>query len=158
MSCDRPASDPVTLTLVVVPGFPLHSLALSVDCLRVANREALATLFDWRIASEYGHAVLSSAGIEMPVDVGIAALAFSPVTLVFAGYEPEQATGVRLTRWLRQQERKGGAVGCVDTGALVLARAGLSPALWRISSRALRAPSAVAMKRTPRVQLAPGAT
>ena len=54
---------PVSVTLVIIPRFPLHALALCVDALRVANREALRTAFIWTIATEDGEPVDSSSGL-----------------------------------------------------------------------------------------------
>lgn len=122
-----PGKAPVSVTIVLVPRFPLHALALCVDALRVANREALRTAFAWTLASERGGAVPSSAGIDVTTELAIDAIGFSPVTIVLAAYDPEHGCTDRLLGWLRRLDRGGGVLGCVDTGALILARAGLLP-------------------------------
>lgn len=123
ISARQPA--PMSVLIVPVGGFALHALALCVDALRVANREALRTVFGWTIASEDSAAVVSSSGIEVPVEIGIEAVEFSPLTVLIASYHPEQACNERLLGWLRRQDRRRASIGCVDTGALILARAGI---------------------------------
>lgn len=117
--------EPVSVTLLLVPRFSLTAMALCVDVLRVANRESLRTAFAWSLATPDGGAVVSSAGIEIAPDLGLEQIDFSPITLVLAAYEPEEACSDALLRWLKRQGRRGGMIGCIDTGALILARAGL---------------------------------
>ncbi len=117
---------PVSVTIVLVPRFPLHALALCVDTLRVANREALRTVFAWTLVSENGAAVTSSAGVEVQAELAIDTIEHAPVTIVLAAYDPQQACSEALLRWLKRMDRRGGSIGCVDTGALLLARAGLT--------------------------------
>ncbi|WP_419905839.1 GlxA family transcriptional regulator [Kiloniella sp.] len=45
--------------------------------------------------------------------------------LLLSSYNPEKALSKALINWLRKQSRTGCLMGCVDTGALILAQAGL---------------------------------
>lgn len=96
-----------------------------MDGLRVANRENVVPAYDWVVASETGRPVASSSGPSIAPERSLADLAVSPVTIVLTAYEPEAACTPTLLAWLRRQDRRGGIIGCVDTAALVLARAGL---------------------------------
>jgi len=116
---------PLPVTLVIAPRFSAISLAICMDGLRVANRLAMAPLYDWIIASDDGAAVACSSGPTVKPHAALADIAVSPVTIVLTAYEPEAACTRDLLAWLRQQDRQGGIIGCVDTAALVLARAGL---------------------------------
>jgi len=116
---------PVSITLVILPEFPLHGLALCVDALRVANRQTMRPAFDWTIATADGRATRSSAGIPVEPQLGLDQIEISPVSIVLAAYDPERAATDALLRWLRRQDRRGGALGCVDTGAWLLATAGV---------------------------------
>ena len=118
--------EPVAVALLPLPRFPLHALALCIDTLRVANREALRTLFTWTLLGERGGPVQASCGLEVPVDRCIDEIDFAPVTIVLAAYDPLLACGQPLLEWLKRQDRRGASIGCVDTGALILARAGVS--------------------------------
>ena len=116
---------PLPVTLVVAPRFSFVALAICMDGLRIANRENVVPAYDWIVAGETGRPVTSSSGPSITPQAGLADLAVSPVTIVLTAYEPEAACTPALLAWLRRQDRRGGIIGCVDTAALVLARAGL---------------------------------
>ncbi len=126
---DPPAADPpkppLAVTLVVAPKFSYLSLAILMDGLRVANRVSLSPAFDWIVADETGAPVPSSSGLAVTPQARLADIAFAPVAIVLTAYEPEAACTPALLNWLRRQDRRGAVIGCVDTGALALARAGL---------------------------------
>ena len=121
----QPEDAPLPVTLVLAPRFSLVSLAICLDGLRVANRESVVPAYDWIIASETGAAVTSSSGPEIAAHAALPDLAVSPVVIVLTAYEPEAACTPGVLAWLRRQDRQGSIIGCVDTAALVLARAGL---------------------------------
>lgn len=116
---------PIPVTLVIAPRFSFVALAICMDGLRVANRENVAPAYDWIVAGETGRPVASSSGPPIAPQAALADIAHSPVTIVLTAYEPEAACTPALLAWLRRQDRLGGIIGCVDTAALVLARAGL---------------------------------
>lgn len=122
---NKVTNPPLPVTLVIAPRFSLLSLAICMDGLRVANRENVVPAYDWFTASETGATVVSSSGLTVEPRAALADLAFSPVTILLTAYEPEAACTPGLMAWLRRQDRHGGTIGCVDTAALVLARAGL---------------------------------
>lgn len=122
---NRDSTSPLAVTLVVARRFSFLSLAIWMDGLRVANRESGVPAYDWIIASETGEPVASSSGPTIAPQAALADLSSSPVTIVLTAYEPEAACTPELLAWLRRQDRQGGIIGCVDTAALVLARAGL---------------------------------
>lgn len=111
------------IDIVLAEGFPLLSLALVSEPLRVANRESLGSAYDWRYLSAAGGVVHSSSGIALPtVPVDDRP---SDAVILLSSYHPETALTPELMRWLRARARKGTLMGCVDTGALVFAEAGL---------------------------------
>lgn len=116
---------PLSVALVIVPNFSLASLALCADGLRVANRESVTPVFDWTVASVDGAPVVSSSGLAIAPHAALAGIAAARVVIVLTAYEPEAACTPPLLAWLRRQDRRGAVIGCVDTAALVLGRAGL---------------------------------
>ncbi|MDJ0957503.1 MAG: helix-turn-helix domain-containing protein [Arenicellales bacterium] len=115
----------IPVTLVVAPMFSYLSLAICIDAFRVANRLTTALTFDWTIAGESGEEVASSSGPGVVPHTTLAAIAIAPVVILLTAYDPESACTPALMTWLRRQDRRGSTIGCVDTGALVLARAGV---------------------------------
>lgn len=113
-----------SIAIVLGEGFPLLSLSLVTEPLRVANRESPHPVFRWRLLSLDGHAPRSSSGHEFPVD-GPLDEAPADVVLVLASYTPERMQTGPFLAWLRRRAKSGAIMGCVDTGALLLAEAGL---------------------------------
>ena len=124
LSAEKTAA-PQAVTLVVTPLFSYLELSIWMDGLRIANRQSALPVYDWIIAAETAAPVPSSSGPTVTPQASLADIAISPVTIVFTAYEPEESHTPRLLSWLRRQDRQGGIIGCVDTAALVLARAGL---------------------------------
>ena len=120
-----PQPRPITISLLLAPRFPLLSLAICTESLRVANRELGTQLFNRQILTLDGAPATSSSGIELGPDAAFADVAFAPVVLLLSSYQPEAAARRDVLAWLRRQDRRGALLGCVDTGAYLLAKAGL---------------------------------
>ncbi len=114
---------PCQIDIVLVDGFPLLSVTLAIEPLRVANRESLGEAYAWRLLSADGGAMRSSSGIELPTDQIDERAA--DVVLLLSSYHPETALSPALINWLKARARIGTLMGCVDTGALIFAEAGL---------------------------------
>ncbi|MDJ1006195.1 MAG: helix-turn-helix domain-containing protein [Paracoccaceae bacterium] len=105
-------------------GFPLLSLAFVTEPLRLANRDAQRPLFSWRILSPDGNRPASSSGRRIDVDGPLDDRPADAVILL-ASYFADKMISSRLVDWLRRRARSGALMGCVDTGALIFAEAGL---------------------------------
>lgn len=114
----------IRISIVLGEGFPLLSLSLVTEPLRVANRESPTPLFDWRLLSVDGNAPRASSGYGLAVD-GPLDEAPCDVVLLLASYTPERMRSRAFLAWLRRRARAGCLMGCVDTGALLFAEAGL---------------------------------
>ena len=118
------ASNSKAILIVIDEGFPLLSLAFVTEPLRLANRESPTPLFSWRVLSPMGQRPRSSSGRGIDID---GALDDQPadVVILLASYFPDQMISDQLFEWLRKRARAGTLMGCVDTGALIFAEAGL---------------------------------
>ena len=67
--------------------------------------------------------MFSSSGIRVDTDALDDNRA--DVVLLLSSYHPEASLAPKLLRWLKSRARAGGMMGCVDTGALIFAEAGL---------------------------------
>ena len=111
------------VALVLTDNFPILSLTLVSEPLRVANRELARADWRWTALSTQGGPLKSSSGIEVPTT----SLGNQPydIVLLISSYAPEKALGTTLLAWLRKQSRMGSMMGCIDTGAMIFAEAGL---------------------------------
>ena len=119
------SSHPITVSLLLAPRFPLLSLAICTESLRVANRELGAAHFGRQILTFDSNPAHSSSGIELAGDAAYGDVHFAPVVILLSSYRPEEASSPDLSAWLRRQDRQGAMLGCIDTGAYLLAKAGL---------------------------------
>lgn len=119
-----PEEADVTVNLWLLPKFSMLTLYCLLEPLRVANRFG-RSLFAWRLLSSDGEPVVASNGVTVDVD---AALAQSPIydnLFVVASYEAELTVAPAQWAALRQVAAHGGLLGALETGAFILARAGL---------------------------------
>ena len=107
----------------LVPGFSALGFVSAMEPLRVANRLAGRTIYSWTLHSADGAPVQASCGLTFGVD---GPLDEDAATLILcAGFEPRRGITPRLTAALRRMERRGAVFGALDTGAYLLAAAGL---------------------------------
>lgn len=109
--------------IVLTQDFPILSLTLVTEPLRVANRELAKAVWQWRMLSIDGGVTASSSGIGLqtdPLDEQA-----SDIVLLLSSYRPETALVKPVLSWLRRKARSGAMMGCVDTGAMIFAEAGL---------------------------------
>jgi len=113
------------IALVMVPQFPLLSLAICTESLRVANRELGRTAFSRTLVSLDGDAVHASSGLPMAAESALADIRFAPIVILLASYRVEEAAAPALLHWLRRQDRRGALLVAVDNAAYLLAEEGL---------------------------------
>lgn len=114
----------VTVNLWLLPKFSMLTLYCLLEPLRVANRFGRA-LFAWRLYSSDGTPVTASNGVTVDVDAALDGAAIFDNLMVVASYEAEATVSSPQWAVLRQVAAHGGLLGALDTGAFILARAGL---------------------------------
>ncbi|WP_426151411.1 GlxA family transcriptional regulator [Pseudomonas sp. DC3000-4b1] len=115
---------PKVFHFLLLPGFSALGFINATEPLRVANRFCPG-LYHWRILSLEGGAVLASNGMSINADAGLETLERGATLFVVAGFEPLKAFSPTLRAWLRRVAAAQGTLGGIDTGAFVLAAAGL---------------------------------
>ena len=111
------------IDIVLTENYPILSLTLLSEPLRIVNRECGEPVWQWRLLSVQGGEVPSSSGISLdthPLDEEP-----TDVVVLLSAYHPEKALVPPLLTWLKRKARTGSIMGCVDTGALIFAEAGL---------------------------------
>ena len=112
-----------TICIHVSQGFPILSLTLVTEPLRITNRELGRERFRWVIVSDEGGMLHASSGI--PVETRPLSDDVPDAAILLASYQPDRSATETTLSWLRRLDRRGCLLGCVDTGALAFARAGL---------------------------------
>ncbi|SEN72700.1 transcriptional regulator, AraC family with amidase-like domain [Gemmobacter aquatilis] len=119
------SQQPLTIALLVLPHCSILEVASTLDPLRAANRHLGHEAFRWRVVSPDGAAVPLTCGIELPSSGPLTAAAGADVLIVIAGYRQSEVATKPLLRDLRRLAPRFAAIGGIDAGGWVLARAGL---------------------------------
>jgi len=121
---------PLNVSLLILPECSMMSVACTIDPMRAANRVARETVFNWQILTLDGGPVELTCGLPVMADAVFDDAPFDDtkppdVLIIIAGYNNEtHATKPFITK-LAKTARRYAAVGGVEAGSWVLARAGL---------------------------------
>jgi transcriptional regulator GlxA family with amidase domain len=116
----------VQILLVVTPSFNLAATTVFIDPFRAANYLEGISRFRWVVASAAGGPCLASNGLSIDTKKleTITTDQFD-IVVVSASWTPETAKTSQLMGALRKWARTGSIMGSLDTGAFILADAGL---------------------------------
>jgi AraC family carnitine catabolism transcriptional activator len=112
--------------LLLIPQFSNLGLALVMEPLVLANWLMQRKLFEWTTLSVDGDPVVGTHGMHVPVDAALSDdMEFSAV-FVIASFEAKRyAKNRKIKNWLRRQAAFGAELAGIETGAEILAAAGL---------------------------------
>ena len=120
-----PSPAPLTLTVLVLPQASILEVASVLDPLRSANRHLGSAKFHWRIVSPDGAPVPLTCGIELPSSGPLSGTPRADALVVIAGFRQSTVATAPLIRDLSRMAPRFSAIGGIDAGTWVLARAGL---------------------------------
>ncbi|MEM7471708.1 MAG: GlxA family transcriptional regulator [Pseudomonadota bacterium] len=117
---------PYDLVILVAPYFNISATTSFADPFRVANYLSGTASFTWRYVSEAGGKVESSSGLTIETEPLSAVTKTRPwLVLISTSWTPERHSSRALKSALTTWKRQGALIGGLDTGAIVLADAGL---------------------------------
>lgn len=109
---------------LLFPGFPMACLTSVIEPLRAANEISGTSLFEWRLLSEDGARVVSSAGIAFDPDGcldNVDALDF----VILLSAPGARFAYPRSASQLRRIDRHGATLGAISGGVFPLVRSGV---------------------------------
>ncbi|MEQ6248065.1 GlxA family transcriptional regulator [Sulfitobacter sp. HNIBRBA3233] len=116
---------PRRFVFVLLNNFSLLCFSTAIESLRIANRMAGRTIYEWKIIGEGGESAACSAGTVFQLDDDLGDLGREDTVLVCSGIDVQDATTKKVLSWLRREARKGLIIGGLCTAAYTLAKAGL---------------------------------
>jgi len=116
---------PLDIAILVLPRASILEVASVLDPLRSANRQMGREAFRWRVVSPDGAAVPLTCGIELPSSGDLKVADGADAMIVISGYGQAEVATRGLIADLRRMAGRFRALGGVDAGPWVLARAGL---------------------------------
>ncbi|WP_323006116.1 GlxA family transcriptional regulator [Pseudorhodobacter sp.] len=120
-----PSPFPLTLAVLVLPQASILEVASTLDPMRSANRHLGTQAYRWRVLSPDGGPVPLTCGIELPASGTLEQAAGADVLVVIAGFKQAEVATRPLIAALRRAAPRFSAIGAIDAGPWVLARAGL---------------------------------
>ncbi|MBL8581292.1 MAG: GlxA family transcriptional regulator [Rhizobiaceae bacterium] len=121
----QPAERPLSLRLLVLSGSSLMCVASAIDPLRAANRVMGEAAFDWRVVTVDGEAAVTTSGLPISSSGRFDPGEKVDAVIVVGGFGTRSEGGAALSSALRRAARSAKAVGGVEAGTWLLARAGL---------------------------------
>lgn len=123
----REESKPVlNLIVIVTPNFNLAATVGFLDPFRASNYLDGSVLFRWTIVSAKGGDIVASNGFKVGTTALREVRTQSPeIVIVSSSWAPEEYNSVPLHGALTRWARAGVTIGALDTGAFILAEAGL---------------------------------
>ncbi len=117
-------NQPQQIHFLLLPEFSVMGFVSAIEPLRVANRFRAGS-YRWQIVSVNGGPVIASNGMSINADTVLPDTRKVATVFVVAGFNPLALYGSPVARWLRSAHRDGARLGAIDTGAFLLAEAGL---------------------------------
>ncbi|MEM9971786.1 MAG: GlxA family transcriptional regulator [Pseudomonadota bacterium] len=122
---DTTGQAPRRFVFVLLDQFTMLCFACAVESLRIANRMAGKTIYDWRVIGEGGENATCSAGIQYQLNGDLEEVSRDETIVLCGGIDVASATTKKLLSWLRRETRRGATAGGLCTAAYSLAKAGL---------------------------------
>ena len=116
---------PKRYVFVLLENFTMLCFSCAIESLRIANRMAGETLYEWVLVGESGTTVTCSAGTEFKLQAGLEDVERDDTVLVCGGVDVQAASSKRVLNWLRREARRGVTIGGLCTAGYTLAKAGL---------------------------------
>lgn len=121
----RPVPTPLQdVHFLLLPEFSVMGFVSAIEPLRVANRFRPDS-YRWHILSLDGGPVVASNGMSINAEAAFGDARDVALVFIVAGFNPLGQYRPALAPWLRRWHRAGAVLGALDTGAFVLAEAGL---------------------------------
>ena len=122
---DDTGAKPRRFVFVLLDNFTMLCFACALESLRIANRMANKTLYEWEIMGEGGDIVHCSAGTSFRLDKDLEEVQRDDTVLLCGGIDVQAATTKKMLNWLRREARRGAMMGGLCTAGYSLAKAGL---------------------------------
>jgi len=116
---------PRRFVFVLLDNFTMLCFSCALESLRIANRMAGRTLYEWTLVGEGGEEVRCSSGTGFKLDGDLTEMIRDDTILVCGGIDVQAASNKKVLNWLRREARRGAIIGGLCTAGYTLAKAGL---------------------------------
>ena len=120
-----PEPNPLRVTVLVFTGASIMCVASAIDPLRAANRIAGETRFEWQLVSASGDPAMTTCGLPLAVAGRFDPVSTTGMLVIIAGFGAARHATPALLSSIRRAARNARAVGGIEAGTWLVARAGL---------------------------------
>ncbi len=117
---------PMSLGILIFPGFPMACLTSCIEPLRAANEISGKDAFRWTVIAEQDGPVRSSAGVSFAPDSTLSQAGDLDLLLLTASPTARFGAPSRANAALRRYQRHSTRLGAISGGVFALARTGLT--------------------------------
>ena len=114
MDIFSPSDTPLTVTVLVLPGSSMMSVACTIDPMRAANRMAHETVFDWSVHTLDGASAVLSCELPLSIDSKFDSAKGGNILIIIAGFDSNYHAGKDAVPRIASAAAKYDAVGGVD--------------------------------------------
>jgi len=125
MSIYSPSDDTLDITVLLLPESSMMVLASVIDPMRAANRLSERQCFTWRIVTTHGMPVSCTCGIRITPDEVLNVDTAGDVLFIVSGFNQYSYINTNEIALVRRIAPRFKALGGADTGAWILAKAGM---------------------------------
>ncbi|MGL4489053.1 MAG: GlxA family transcriptional regulator [Rhizobiaceae bacterium] len=111
-------------SFLLIDRFGMFSLAAAVDAIRIANRLSDTNFYQWNTVSARGEIVQASNGMAVKPDHSLTDLPPPDILFVCASSFLDPPDKTKILTAIRAQGRRGGGLGAIVVGTVLLAEAG----------------------------------
>jgi len=119
------SEDTLSVTVLLLPESSMMVLASVIDPMRAANRLSERQCFTWRIVTTHGKPVNCTCGIQITPDEVLNVDTAGDVLFIVSGFNQYSYINIDEIALIRRIAPRFHALGGADTGAWILAKAGL---------------------------------
>lgn len=124
MSVFSPSNETLDVTLLVIPESSMMSLASVLDVMRAANRLSRRNLFRWQLLTLDGKPATLSCGLAIHPQKPLTKTTHGDVLITVSGFNQDKHVNQESLNTFRHAMRRFKAVGGIEAGSWLLARAG----------------------------------
>jgi transcriptional regulator GlxA family with amidase domain len=111
-------------SFLLIERFGMFSLAAAVDAIRIANRLSGKNYYSWNSVSTRGDIVEASNGMAVSPDFALTNMPAPDILFVCASSLLDPPDKPKILSAIRAQGRRGGGLGAIVVGTILLAEAG----------------------------------
>src|SRR4051812_6614539 len=94
---------PERFVFLLLDKFTMIAFAGAIEPLRIANRVAGRTIYEWRVVGETSGQVAASNGVEVACEGGLAETGGAETIIVVGGIDVKRAITKPVLTWLRRE-------------------------------------------------------